>query len=424
MPAMTSARSLLIGPLLSLALALSLAGCGDDDGSGPPVDTAPRAPEACTTDAHGDALTTEEVLAPGPYAVGQTSYSLVDTSRTTAAHAGEPELPSRTLKTAVWYPAVSAGPDTALATGGPFPLVLYSHGYSSLNQEGKYLNALLASRGYVVFAPQFPLTHLGTKGGPVHADAIHQPDDVSFVLDQALAMSAEAGHLLEGAVDPERIAAVGLSLGGMTTLLVTFHRDLRDPRIDVAAAMAPPADFFTEAFYDTRVAPLLILGGTYDAIVDYEANDVAAFERANPPVNLYTLIKGTHTGFASYVASLASAFDNLDEVGCDALVGTDVAGGDAGVGAGADGGVPAIDLVEALGGADAGIVASGVEVVDCQGPFLPSMTFDRQRALEQATISTFLDAYLASDASYRDRACHYHERVLPYEADDVEFRRR
>ena len=44
--------------------------------------------------------------------------------------------------------------------------------------------------------------------------------------------------------------------------------------------------------------------------------------------------------------------------------------------------------------------------------------------IELASISTFLESYLAADATARDRACHYHERVLPYEAEDVDFRRR
>jgi dienelactone hydrolase len=397
----------MVGPA-ALGLLL-LGGCSEGD-------DAPRVEAACHPSAHGDSLTTEEVLAPGPYAVGRATYTLVDASRTTPAHADQPELPSRTLETAVWYPAVTAGSNAEAAAGGPFPLVVYSHGFSSLNQEGKQLHALLASRGYVVFAPQFPLSNLATEGGPTETDVVSQPGDVSFVIDSALAMSAEPGHLLEGAIDAERIAAAGLSLGGLTTLLVTFHEDLRDPRIDVAVALAPPADFFAEAFYDTRVAPLLLEAGTYDAIVDYEHNAMLAFERANPPVNLFTLVKGTHTGFTSY-ASIASSYDNVDEFGCLAITGDP----DSGDGVGGD--LGDFDLVTALGGADAGLVPV-TQDPDCQEPFLPAMALKRQWLLEQASVSSFLDSYLSPDATYRDRACDYHERVLPAEADDVGFQRR
>lgn len=52
--------------------------------------------------------TTAGFLAPGPYAVGVRSLTLVDSTRQTPAHAGLPALPSRTLPTQVWYPA--AGP--------------------------------------------------------------------------------------------------------------------------------------------------------------------------------------------------------------------------------------------------------------------------------------------------------------------------
>jgi dienelactone hydrolase len=404
------ARARLSTTSAAVALALLLGACSESS-------EPPRVEAACHPDAHGDALTTEEVLAPGPYAVGRTSYTLVDTSRTTPAHGDQPELPSRTLETAVWYPATTAGSGTPAAEGGPFPLVIYSHGFSSFNQEGKLLNQLLASRGYVIFAPEFPLSSLNTVGGPTITDTANQPADVSFEIDSALAMSAEAGHLLEGKIDADRIAAVGLSLGGLTTLLVTFHEDMRDPRIDVAAALAPPADFFSEAYYDTRVAPLLLEAGTYDEIVDFEANARTAFERANPPVNLYTLVKGTHTAFASYAAA-AGNLSNVDEFGCSALSEGELGDG----GFPMDGGV-AFDLVEALGGAEAGLVPV-VEVPDCQGPFLPSMTFARQTVLEKASVSSFLESYFAADPTTRDRACHYHERVLPGESDDVEFDRR
>src|SRR5262245_27901557 len=83
----------------------------------------------CPTDA-----TTVAFLAPGPYAVGVRSLTLVDSSRQTPPHAGLPALPSRTLPTQIWYPATGpagAAPvaDAPLASGGPFPLIANSHGF-------------------------------------------------------------------------------------------------------------------------------------------------------------------------------------------------------------------------------------------------------------------------------------------------------
>src|SRR5262244_2428755 len=70
---------------------------------------------SCPADA-----TTAGFLAPGPFAVGVRSLTLVDTTRQTPAHVSFPALPSRTLPTQVWYPATGpAGaapvPDAPLA---------------------------------------------------------------------------------------------------------------------------------------------------------------------------------------------------------------------------------------------------------------------------------------------------------------------
>src|SRR5262245_63994306 len=99
--------------------------------------------------------TTAAFLAPGPYAVGVRSLTLVDSTRPTPPHNGLPGLPSRTLPTQVWYPAAgTAGaepvPQAPLAPGGPFPLVLNSHGFGEFNFGEAYFAIELARRGFVV----------------------------------------------------------------------------------------------------------------------------------------------------------------------------------------------------------------------------------------------------------------------------------
>ncbi len=390
-------------PIIGTALLFLLAsGCGTEE--------PPRSEAACIIDPAGAPLTTAQVLAGGPYEVGRTSFTLVDTTRGTPANGDVPALDTRTLDTQVWYPATAAGTDAPVAAGGPFPVIVYSHGFSSFNAEGTGLNLVLASLGYVVFAPNFPLSNLSAPGGPTVIDIANQPGDLSFVIDSAIAMDAEAGHLLEGAIDEDRIAAIGLSLGGLTTLLVTFHATLHDPRIDVAAAMAPTTSYLGEAFYDTRVAPLLLLSGDIDAIVNYDANAVPAFQRANPPVNLYTLIGGTHTGYTS-IAAIFETANNADELGCSAISGS-IAG------------AMGFDFYTALGGAEAGLVPPPAAPPICEEPLPYGMRPSRQLEITIATISSFLESYLASDPVVRGRNCHYHERVFPAEASDVEFARR
>jgi len=264
---------------------------------------------------------TAAYLEPGRYGVGVRTLPLVDTSRPTPAHGNVPAVPSRTLTTEVWYPtAPHAGAPTrdADAARGRFPVVLSSHGYSDGRSGEAYIAQALASRGYVVAAPQFPLTSLSSMPrDPV--DVINQPGDVRFVLDQILTLAGTRGSWLAGRVDRHRIAASGLSYGGTTTLLLTFHPTLRDPRIRAAAAMAPAACAFGEAFYRAARPPLLLIQGTQDLLVPIEANAARVFADSRSPRELVELQDASHSAFSGLIATPSE--ENYDAtLGCPAVV--------------------------------------------------------------------------------------------------------
>src|SRR5207249_4079999 len=122
-----------------------------------------------------------------------------------------------------------------------------------------YYTAHLASRGFVVASIDFPLTRGGAPGGPELADFHNQPGDVRFVIDQLLRLSRRRGEWLAGGVDRKRLGVTGLSLGGGTTLLVTYHRRLRHRRIRAALPVAPTGCFFGERFYRSTAGPTLLV---------------------------------------------------------------------------------------------------------------------------------------------------------------------
>jgi predicted dienelactone hydrolase len=323
--------------------------------------------------------TTAAFLAPGPYAVGIRSLTLVDSTRQTPPHNGLPGLPSRTLPTQVWYPAVgTAGaapvPDASLAAGGPFPLVINSHGFGDINFGESYLAIALARRGFVVASPTFPLTNTGAPGGQYLADAANQPADVRFVIDQVLALSDGDGWLASG-IDRKRIGAQGLSLGGLTTLLVTYNPTLRDRRIRAAFAMAPASCELTRKALAPS-PPLLLIDGDQDLITPIEQNAGLTFKRARMPRTLVTLAHATHTAFTglisadsavSYDAALGCAFvDNITQQQVDALI-------------------------AAFGPAAAGTDTRGCDL-PCKGPAPANvpMPATRQHDLTQAAGTAFL----------------------------------
>jgi len=353
--------------------------------------------------------TTAAFLAPGPYAVGVRSLTLVDTSRQTPAHAGLPALPSRTLPTQVWYPAAGpAGeapvPDAPLATGGPFPLIANSHGYGDLNVGEAYLAIALARRGFVVASPTFPLTNTGAPGGQYLADAANQPADVRFVIDQVLALSDGDGWLA-GGVDRKRIGAQGLSLGGLTTLLVTYNPELRDRRIRAAFAMAPASCELTRKTL-APAPPLLLIDGDQDLITPIEQNAGRTFKRARMPRTLVTLARATHTAFTglisgdspvSYDAALGCVFvDTITQQQVD-------------------------ELIAAFGPAGAGTDTRGCDL-PCTGavPANPPMPASRQHDLTQAAGTAFFQERFQKSRAAR---C-FLRKVLAAENPEVHIARR
>jgi len=249
---------------------------------------------------------------PGTFDVSRESLELVDTSRGTSRNGEFTGSPTRELNGYIWYPQTREQ--------GPYPLIIYSHGFMSSVSEADYLVDFLVPKGYVVAAIDYPLSHGGAPGGPNVADVINQPADASFVLDQLLARNAKANDSLYGMLDPSRIAAVGLSLGGLTTQLAAYHRDLRDPRFSVAVSIAGPSVFLEPGFFDTSDIPFMMIAGSADAIVPYEDN-AAPIPAKTKDGLLVTLDKGTHVGFTSIASVFLRWVQHPDKLVCPMLLG-------------------------------------------------------------------------------------------------------
>jgi predicted dienelactone hydrolase len=353
--------------------------------------------------------TTAGFLAPGPYAVGVRSLTLVDSTRQTPAHAGLAALPSRTLPTQVWYPA--AGPagaapvaDAPLAGGGPFPLVASSHGLGEVNTGEAYLAIALARRGFVVAAPTFPLTNLEAPGGTDLVDTANQPADVRFVIDQMLAL-ADGDGWLAGGIDHKRIGAQGLSLGGLTTLLVSYNPELRDRRIRAVFAMAPASCELTRKMLPAS-PPLLMIDGDQDLITPIDQNARLTFRRGRMPRTLVTLARATHTAFSGFVTSGSTASYDA-ALGCAFVANITQQQVD--------------DLIAAFGPAAAGKDTRGCDL-PCRGPVPsnPPMPASRQHDLAQATGTAFFQEQLQKSRAAR---C-FLRKVLAAENPDVTVARR
>ncbi len=338
---------------------------------------------------------TADFAAPGPRVWGVRTLTLEDTTRATPPNGVFAGAPTRPLVTEVWYPALApGGRDAPLdPAGAPYPTILYSHGFSAFRTSEVHLARHLAARGYVVASPDFPLSNISAPGGPTLNDVANQPGDVRFILAELLAMSADGASPFANAIDADRVGASGLSLGGMTTLLLTFHSELREPRIKAAFAMAAPACFFTYRFFRTAAVPLLLMHGDSDLLVPFRQNARRAFSLARRPRQLVTLANASHTGFTAFAPALEQPGSHLDVVvGCPAIEG---AGSE--FEAWEESGIPG------LGGREQGIALRPARCpLPCQD--LDRVTGSalgarRHHELTRAAIAAFFDAHLRGDES-------------------------
>lgn len=281
-------RALIAGAALAAAAALASCGSGTG-GSSAPTSTA-------------STVVPVGRPAPGPYAVGTLTQAFVDTSRPTAAQGGAPGKPSRTLVTTVLYPAVGpAGASPAPrpnapadVAAGPFPLVVFAHGSSASPADFGALLGSWAAAGYVVAAPEFPLTGTHAPSNSQISDYVNQPRDVSFVIDQMLHAPPAS---VAGLVDARRIGVAGHSIGGVTTMGLAFNSCCLDPRVKAAIVMEGVPLPFSGGTYFGRVVspPVLFFQGSADTTV-VPATGVSLYNQARPPKALVTIVGGTHSG--------------------------------------------------------------------------------------------------------------------------------
>ena len=236
--------------------------------------------------------------AAGPFAVGKIVVRYVDTSRRVHFRGRRPQ--PRPLVTVIRYPAigdpsrVDGVDDPAATASGPFPLVVFGHGFDSSPQVYARLLQAWASAGYVVAAPVFPRSNRDAPGGADESDIVNQPADMSFVITQVLAASAAAHGILSGLVDPHEVAVAGQSDGAATALATAYDTRYLDRRVD-AAVILSGAEIMPGRYFRGSNPPLLATQGTDDK-VNLPKYTNQFFRAAHTPKFLLRLLGARHIG--------------------------------------------------------------------------------------------------------------------------------
>jgi predicted dienelactone hydrolase len=273
--------------------------------------------------AGGGSPLTDLLLKQGVYGSGLAVLPLEDTTRPTPPNGTFPGAATRALPTTVWYPAAdrNANQQTGAAPGltlTGFPLIVFGHGITSQALAGSFVAAHLASHGYVVVAPDFPLSKSTAPGGPSPQDVGNQAGDVIFLISAFQAPGLQASFPVATRINFDRIGVLGYSLGGATMALAGSH-----PSIDAVATLAPAICPLSQAGVPTNIAkPLFILQGTTDNIVHAFNNAQPFYNVSGQPRYLALLANGSHAGFLTQAPAIEAAFPTtpVDDVICGGLL--------------------------------------------------------------------------------------------------------
>ncbi len=321
----------------------------------PATTTTPETAAPTTTSSPEPPASTSPVALPfepigfGPFEVGGTTITIDDPAGDRpltvevwfplSPDADTGELPPHryTLLPGAYYESPDAlGADPALiATEGPFPLVVYSHGSGGLRYLHSAYTEMLASHGHVVTAPDHTgntvierITGAGADPGRL---AVQRPDDVRRVIDALVDPDHPTAGPFARQVDPARIAVTGHSLGGFTAiaLVAGLSTDVgevpADDRIDAIIPLAPAtgSQLVTDEVLADVDAPMMVIAGTNDTTTPIDPNVTRLWELTdNSPAYRVELVDGAHqtfTNLCEYADFLPTIGDGVPPIVVDTI---------------------------------------------------------------------------------------------------------
>ncbi len=287
-----------------------------------PTSAAPTTASPTTaTPTTAAALADLEPIEAGPYDVGVQTITITDVER------------DRPLTVDVWFPVTDAGdapaheysfagatypsptafdvPVSEIATDGPFPLVVFSHGSPGIRFLNSTLPEALAGYGYVVVSAD----HTGNTVIDLFADtldsrevvAVNRPLDIEKMITAMTDPTDPETATLAAQVDPDQVAVAGHSVGGYTAFATVagVTNEIAtvppDPRVDAVVALAPASGGVTDEMFASVTVPALVLVGTDDEATPADPNVTRVWNLSgSDPLYRVDLVGATHQSFADF----------------------------------------------------------------------------------------------------------------------------
>ena len=232
------------------------------------------------------------------FPVGHMSINFKDATRTGGfSISGGIAMPGtgRNIGTEVYYPAVSAGNNTAVANG-QFPVVVFGHGFAMTWDNYDNVYNRLASLGYIVLLPRtesalFPFANhadfaadlklLSTQG--LLLNTISTPTALTVFNGKVLQKSAIGGH----------------SMGGGCSYIAAQNNSTVTCIFNLAAATSNTAGISSVAGASLVTVPALVISGEKDNVADTTVQN-SHYNPTASTIKFHSIIKDvTHCDFGN-----------------------------------------------------------------------------------------------------------------------------
>lgn len=213
----------------------------------------------------------------------------------------------RTIGTEIYYPATTAGNNTAVAAG-QFPIVVFGHGFAMTWDSYDNVYNRLAALGYIVLLPR---TESGIFPTPVHADF---GLDLRSLVNQGMALNStstpSALATFNGKV-LQKAAIGGHSMGAGCSFLAAASNNTATCIFNFAAATSnnTPNSIASASMV---TVPTLVISGEKDSVADsLVQND--HYNATGSSIKFHAIIKNvTHCDFGNGTSNTC----NIGQASC------------------------------------------------------------------------------------------------------------